>query len=72
MPINVDGKPLREELDFSKQEFYRLMDTSKEFPTTAQLTPFEIQEAYEQAAAEGVTDPSKGKFEAALAEASKR
>ncbi|HBI85254.1 MAG TPA: DegV family protein [Ruminococcus sp.] len=56
MPINVDGKPLREEQDFTKQEFYRLMDQSKEFPSTAQLPPFDIQEAYEEAAAEGVTD----------------
>ena len=56
MPITVDGRALREEIDFTKQEFYEMIDTSKEFPSTAQLNPFEIEEAYEQAAAEGVTD----------------
>lgn len=56
MPITVDGQALREETDFTKEEFYRLMDEAKEFPSTAQLTPFEIQEAYEEAAREGVTD----------------
>lgn len=56
MPITVDGQPMREELDFTKQEFYKMLDACKEFPSTAQLTPFEIQEAYEAAAADGVTD----------------
>lgn len=56
MPITVDGKPLREEIDFSKDEFYQMLDTAKEFPATAQLTPFEILETYEQIAAEGYSD----------------
>lgn len=56
MPITVDGKPLREVEDFSKEEFYRMIESSREFPTTAQLTPFEIGEAYEKIAAEGCTD----------------
>ncbi|MBQ8921192.1 MAG: DegV family protein [Oscillospiraceae bacterium] len=56
MPVTVDGKPLREEVDFTKEEFYKMIDTAKEFPSTAQLTPFEILEAYLQTAAEGYTD----------------
>lgn len=56
MPITVDGTALREEIDFTKDEFYKMIDTAKEFPSTAQLTPFEIQEQYEKIANEGCTD----------------
>ena len=56
IPITIEGKPLREELDFTKQEFYKMIDNAQEYPSTAQITPFEIQEAYEQIAGEGYTD----------------
>ena len=56
MPITVDGAALREELDFTKEEFYTMIDKAKEFPSTAQLTPFEIQEQYEDIAKSGCTD----------------
>jgi len=56
MPITVDGVAMREELDFTKEQFYEMIDKTKEFPTTAQLTPFEIQEEYAKIAAEGCTD----------------
>ena len=56
IPITVEGKPLREELDFTKEEFYEMIEKAQEYPSTAQITPFEIQEAYEQIAAEGCTD----------------
>ena len=56
MPITVEGKALREEIDFTKEEFYQMIDSAKEYPSTAQVTPFEILEAYEQVAAEGYTD----------------
>lgn len=55
-PVMIEGKSLREELDFTKEEFYGMIDRAKEYPMTAQLTPFEILEAYEQIAAEGYTD----------------
>lgn len=55
-PITVDGVSYREVEDFTKEEFYAIADSAKEFPLTAQLTPFEIQEAYEELAAEGYTD----------------
>lgn len=56
MPITIEGKALREEIDFTKEEFYKMIDEAQEYPSTAQITPFEIQEAYEQIAAEGYTD----------------
>ena len=56
IPITVDGKPLREELDFSKEEFYRMIEQAQEFPATAQIPPFEIFEAYQETAAAGFTD----------------
>lgn len=55
-PITVDGVAYREAQDFTKEEFYKMADNAKEFPLTAQLTPFEIEEAYEQLAEEGYTD----------------
>ena len=55
-PVIIEGKSLREELDFTKEEFYDMIDRAQEYPTTAQLTPFEIMDAYEQMAAEGYTD----------------
>jgi DegV family protein with EDD domain len=55
-PITVDGVAYREAQDFTKEEFYKMADSAKEFPLTAQLTPFEIEEAYEQLAEEGYTD----------------
>lgn len=55
-PVIIEGKSLREELDFSKEEFYDMIDRAQEYPSTAQLTPFEIMDAYEQLAAEGYTD----------------
>ncbi|MCQ2416543.1 MAG: DegV family protein [Oscillospiraceae bacterium] len=56
MAITVDGQGYREELDFTKEKFYKMIAECREFPSTAQQTPFEIQEAYEQIAAEGYTD----------------
>lgn len=56
IPITIEGKPLREELDFTKEEFYKMIENAREYPSTAQITPFEIQETYEQVAAEGYTD----------------
>ena len=56
MPITIEGKALREEIDFTKGEFYQMIDEAQEYPSTAQITPFEILDAYEQIAAEGYTD----------------
>lgn len=56
MPITIEGKALREELDFTKDEFYEMIDRAQEYPSTAQVTPFEILEAYETIEKEGYTD----------------
>ncbi len=56
MPITIEGKALREETDFTKEEFYDMIEKAQEYPSTAQITPFEILENYEQIAAEGYTD----------------
>ena len=56
MPITIEEKALREEIDFTKEEFYKMIDEAQEYPSTAQITPFEILDAYEQIAAEGYTD----------------
>lgn len=55
-PVTVDGVGYRERQDFTNTEFYQMLEHAVEFPTTAQLTAFEIQEAYEQALQEGYTD----------------
>lgn len=54
--IFVDGKEYREEMDFSKEEFYRMAECAEEFPSSSQITPYEIREDYEAFAAEGYTD----------------
>ena len=56
MPITIEGKPLREEIDFTKNEFYEMLENAKEYPSTAQITPFEALEAFEQVADEGYTN----------------
>lgn len=55
-PVTVDGVGYRERQDFTNTEFYQMLEHAVEFPTTAQLTAFEIQEAYEQALQEGYTN----------------
>ena len=55
-PVTVDGKGYRERIDFSNRDFYTMMKESKEFPTTSQVTWFEILENYKQLFSEGYTD----------------
>lgn len=55
-PVTVDGVGYREREDFSNEEFYDMIAHSVEYPTTAQLTAFEIGEAYAELFAEGYTD----------------
>ena len=54
-PVTVDGVAYRERQDFTNTEFYEMMAHAADFPTTAQLTAFEFQEAYQQALEEGAT-----------------
>lgn len=55
-PVTVDGQSFREVQDFTKEEFYDKIEAAQEIPTTAQLTPFELQEAFASLYAEGYTD----------------
>ena len=55
-PVTVDGVAYRERQDFTNTELYEMMAHAADFPTTAQLTAFEFQEAYQQALEEGYTD----------------
>lgn len=55
-PIAVDGVSYRERQDFTNEQFYRMMDNSKEIPKTSQLTSFEILEVFRGLHNEGWTD----------------
>ncbi len=55
-PVTIDGNSYREMQDFTKEEFYEKIESAQEYPTTAQLTPFELQETFEKLYAEGYTD----------------
>lgn len=54
--VIMDGKDYRERVDFTNEEFYKLIDECKEFPSTSQLTAFQLQEAYQELFDEGYTD----------------
>lgn len=55
-PVTVDGESYRERLDFTNEQFYKMMDNAKEMPKTSQLTSFEILEVYKSLYEEGWTD----------------
>ncbi|MCI7804892.1 MAG: DegV family protein [Oscillospiraceae bacterium] len=55
-PVTVDGVSYRERIDFTNEQFYRMMDNAKEMPTTSQLTTFEILEVFRTLHEEGWTD----------------
>lgn len=55
-PVTVDGVSYRERIDFTNEQFYRMMDNAKEMPTTSQLTAFEILEVFRSLHEEGWTD----------------
>lgn len=74
IPITVDGKPLYEEIDFTPEKFYEILDSSKEMPKTSHIPAFVFLEEYEKALSAGykhiihVTINSKGSamYESAL------
>lgn len=53
--ITCASKTLREHYDITPQEYWKLLETSVEIPTTAQVTPSVFMEAYESAYARGFT-----------------
>ena len=55
-PVTVDGESFREVQDISKEEFYEKLESARDFPTTAGLTPFELHETFASLYAEDYTD----------------
>ena len=66
IPIIVDGKTYYEGVDFTSEEYYKILVGAKEFPTHAQITMVQYGEAFFKAVQEGykhivcVTITSKG------------
>ena len=55
-PITVGDVGYRERISFSNNEFYEIMDSTPEFPLTAQITTFEFVDAYKELFEQGYTD----------------
>lgn len=56
IPIAVDGQGYLEGVDFTPREFYSIMQSAKEIPTTSQISPVTYCEYYYRAYQEGYTD----------------
>ncbi len=54
--IIVGERSLRENVEYSTKEFYRLMEESEEVPHTSQVRIEDYSEAYEKEYKDGVTD----------------
>ena len=55
VPLTVfaDGKAYKDKIDITNEEFYALLQSSKELPTTSQPSPVAFADVYRQLAAEG-------------------
>ncbi len=55
VPLTVfaDGKAYKDKIDITNEEFYALLQSSKELPTTSQPSPAAFADVYRQLAAEG-------------------
>lgn len=55
VPLTVfaDGKAYKDKIDITNEEFYALLQSSKELPTTSQPSPAVFADVYRQLAAEG-------------------
>ena len=54
--IDMEGRDLRDGVDFTPQEFYQALLSAPKIPTHSQHTAFVFQECYEKAWREGYTD----------------
>ncbi|MBN1368812.1 MAG: DegV family protein [Dehalococcoidaceae bacterium] len=50
--VTLEGKTYREGIDIAKDDFYRLLEASKELPKTSQPSPGEFAELYQKLAEE--------------------
>ncbi len=55
-PITVDGKSYEERVDFTPDEFYKILKQSEQIPTTSQYTALRFGEVFEEYYKEGYTD----------------
>lgn len=53
IPITVDGVTYRESVDFTSEEYYKMLTAAKTIPTTAQITPIEFADAFREEIAAG-------------------
>lgn len=53
LTINVDGKEYKDGVDFTKEEFYNLLENSKTPPKTSQATYIQFKEVFEKYVNEG-------------------
>ncbi|HAN43901.1 MAG TPA: DegV family protein [Ruminococcaceae bacterium] len=56
IPIAVDGKGYYERIDFTIHEFYKILNSAAEIPTTSQVLPITYADAYKRAYNDGCTD----------------
>lgn len=54
--LTVDGESFVERRDFTPEKFYEVMKQASQTPTTAQYTPMQFVEVYEELWKEGYTD----------------
>lgn len=54
--VTVDGQSFTERRDFDSKQFYKMLETAREIPKTAQITAYEFHETYKKLRDEGYTD----------------
>lgn len=53
LTVMINGNTYRDKYDITNEEFYQLLRTSEELPTTSQITPATFAEVYQRLAQEG-------------------
>ena len=53
LPINIDGKEYKDGIDFTKEEFYNILNNSNSLPKTSQVTYIDFKEKFEKYTKEG-------------------
>ena len=53
LTINIDGKEYKDGIDFTKEEFYNILNNSNSLPKTYQVTYIDIKEKFEKYTKEG-------------------
>lgn len=55
IPLTVDGQGFYERINFTPDEFYKVLETSTDIPSTAHVLPFDFCEKYKEAYKKGCT-----------------